>query len=625
MMKKVVIWFFVALFVLSFAPAGHTGSADLPLQSQLLQLSQTQPDALTQIIVQKQTNDAHLEALIEALGGVVTVDLHIINAFGAMLPAKALPRLAAAEGVRWISTDAPMVDAGGPDGPVVTANLRNVYNSAVRADQAWAQGYQGSGIGVAVVDSSLDRYAADFAGRVTASVWVKTRKISLSGGYSTRVSITNSYADSFGHGTHVAGVIGGNGAASNGAYIGIAPKVKLINVQVADSNGAMSASDVIFALQWILENRAQHNIRVVNLSLNSAVPESYQTSAIGAAAEILWFNGIVVVTSAGNNGSATLYPPANDPFVITVGATDDRGTVSLTDDEIASFSAYGTTASGLIKPEIVAPGRNIVSLLAPYSTFQHDRPNNIVDANHFVMSGTSVAAPVVTGAVALLLQAEPHLTPDQVKYRLMATANKNWAGYNSTKAGAGYLDIAAALADSTIQSANTGLNANQLLWSGAEPVAWNSVSWNSVSWNSVSWNSVSWNSVSWNSVSWNSDYWEASPVTDLPAIGEETTFDTVGFVGFDKTALTFPTNANSWHLGVDGFVWDPSQLPTDGTFDISLDPNLTLDFGNLGLINAAAVATATATMTETTVPPAAQESAAMPPLREQLFLPMIYR
>ncbi|MCB0127471.1 MAG: S8 family serine peptidase, partial [Caldilineaceae bacterium] len=150
-----------------------------------------------------------------------------------------------------------MVDAGGPDGSVTTANLRNVYNSVVRADQAWAQGYQGSGIGVAVVDSSLDRYAADFAGRVVESVWVKTRKISLSGGYSTRVSITNSYADSFGHGTHVAGVIGGNGAASAGAYIGIAPKVNLINVQVADSYGAMSASDVIFALQWILENRAE--------------------------------------------------------------------------------------------------------------------------------------------------------------------------------------------------------------------------------------------------------------------------------------------------------------------------------------------------------------------------------
>lgn len=619
-MKRVALGFFVFLLSLSFAPAAQINPTVVRIQPSLLQLSQTQPDSLTHIIVQKQIDDVRLEALVAEMGGTVTADLHIINAFAAALPAKALPTLAAAEGVRWISLDAPMVDAGGPDGAVLAANLRNVYNSAVRADEAWAQGYQGSGIGVAVVDSSVDRYAADFDGRVVKSVWVKTRKLSLSGGYSTRVSITNSYADSFGHGTHVAGVIGGNGAASDGAYIGIAPKVNLINVQVADSYGAMSASDVIFALQWILENRAEHNIRVVNLSLNSAVPESYQTSAIGAAAEILWFNGIVVVTSAGNNGTATLYPPANDPFVITVGATDDRGTVNLADDQIASFSAYGTTAAGLVKPEIVAPGRNIVSLLAPYSAFANDHPNNIVDAQHFVMSGTSVAAPVVTGAIALLLQAEPHLTPDQVKYRLMTTANKSWPGYSPTKAGAGYLDVAAALAATTTQSANTGLNANQLLWSGADPVAWNSVSWNSVSWNSVSWNSVSWNSVSWNSVSWNSTYWEGSPVTDFPNVNEETVVDEetaadpVGFVDFAITTPTFPTDPNAWHFDVDDFVLDPSLLTTDGTYDISFDPTVTLDLGNLGSVSAAAVATADQ--------PAQEEAA---PLRNQLFLPLIQR
>jgi hypothetical protein len=117
---------------------------------------------------------------------------------------------------------------------------------------------------------------------------------------------------------------------------------------------------------------------------------------------------------------------------------------------------------------------------------------------------------MVAGAIALLLQDEPNLTPDQVKYRLMATANKNWSGYSSTKAGAGYLDVYAAVHSTTTQSANTGVRASRLLWTGTTPITWNSVSWNSVSWNSVSWNSVSWNSVSWNSVSWNSDYWESS-------------------------------------------------------------------------------------------------------------------
>ncbi len=129
------------------------------------------------------------------------------------------------------------------------------------------------------------------------------------------------------------------------------------------------------------------------------------------------------------------------------------------------------------------------------------------DGTYFRMSGTSMAAPVVAGAVALLLQDEPGLTPDQVKFRLKATANKSWAAYSSAKAGAGYLDIAAAVSSSTTSSANTNLAASKLLWSGSQPITWSSVNWNSVNWNSVNWNSVNWNSVNWNSVNWNSDDW----------------------------------------------------------------------------------------------------------------------
>jgi serine protease AprX len=254
---------------------------------------------------------------------------------------------------------------------------------------------------------------------------------------------------------------------------------------------------------------------VANLSLNAAVAQSYHTSPLDAAVEVLWFNGIVVVASAGNNGTSTLYPPANDPFVITVGATDDRGTLGLADDAVAAFSAYGLSESGLPKPELVAPGRMIVGLLPENDKLSIGRghQSNRIDNTYFKMSGTSVSAPMVSGAVAILLQDEPTLTPDQVKYRLMATANKEWAGYDPSLAGAGYLDIYAAVYSTTTQSANLGLSASPLLLTGSDPVAWNSVNWNSVNWNSVNWNSVNWNSVNWNSVNWNSvnwnsDYWE---------------------------------------------------------------------------------------------------------------------
>jgi serine protease AprX len=204
----------------------------------------------------------------------------------------------------------------------------------------------------------------------------------------------------------------------------------------------------------------------------------------------------------------TLYPPANDPFVITVGAAEDKGTPALSDDTLAVFSAYGMTSDSFAKPDLVAPGRHVISTLASTSAFAYvNHVANRVDDNYFRMSGTSMAAPVVAGAAALLLQDEPNLTPDQVKFRLMATANPNWPGYTVDRAGAGYLDVYAAVNGTTTQSANTGLAVSLMLFTGSDPLAWGSVNWNSVNWNSVNWNSVNWNSVNWNSVNWNSDHW----------------------------------------------------------------------------------------------------------------------
>lgn len=353
----------------------------------------------------------------------------------------------------------------------------------------------GNGIGVAVVDSGIAEHD-DFLNANGKSRIVHRVQINKSG-----------TDDSYGHGTHVAGIIGGTGAKSNGAYKGIASAVDLIDVKVTDDFGFGSTSDVIAGLQWILENREQYNIRVANLSLNSTVAESYHRSPLNAALEILWFKGIVVVVSSGNNGSGPIYPPANDPFVITVGAVDDKGTPNVNDDSIAPFSAYGFTVDGFLKPDIVAPGTDIIGPLSGDDSnlvIAHPahRVTGAQGSQYFRMSGTSMASGVVAGSVALLLQHEPNLTPDQVKYRLMATAMTNWAGYKLGQSGAGYLDIHAAIQASTMESANIGITVSRLLFTLLDVVTLNSVNWNSVNWNSVNWNSVNWNSVNWNSVSW---------------------------------------------------------------------------------------------------------------------------
>jgi serine protease AprX len=482
----------IVIFIVSLL-----GPAALPVQAgadkahpALLKLAFEDPAQQVAVIVQKLAQDSHLEKWVAAHSGKVTKDLSIINAFAAQMSAGTALELARSPQVRWVSLDAPVQDSSGPDGPVNTSQLLNTYNRAINADDLWNDGYQGSSVTVAVIDSGMSKHN-DIKARIVDNV--KTNSYPVT---------TN---DSFGHGTHIAGIIGGNGTNSNGSYIGVAPKVNLINVKVTDDQGMGLMSDVVAGAQWVFDNRVRYNIRIVNLSLNSTVVESYHVNPLNAALEILWFNGVVVVVSAGNNGSNQIYPPANDPFVITVGAADDKGTPGIADDTLAAFSAFGTTTDGYSKPDIIAPGKDIISLLASNScSLSVLHPDHRVSGanTYFRMSGTSMAAGVTTGAIALLLQDEPNLNPDQVKYRLMASAQPFSAGN-----GAGYLDAYAAVTGTTSETANTNINASQLLWTGAQPITWNSVSWNSVSWNSVSWNSVSWNSVSWNSVSWNSVYW----------------------------------------------------------------------------------------------------------------------
>ena len=228
----------------------------------------------------------------------------------------------------------------------------------------------------------------------------------------------------------------------------------------------------------------------------------YHVSALDAAVELLWFNKIVVVVAAGNTGNSAIAAPANDPFVITVGASDDRGTPASADDKVAAWSSCGTTIDQFAKPDLVAPGVNLVAPLpVPNSFLAVKYPGNVIAGtsgeSYFRMSGTSVAAPVVSGVVALLLQAQPNLTPDQVKYRLMATTRLL---ANPTCSGAGLVNIQQAIDSTTTQSANTGIVISRMLNDGSNPTVWNSATWSTAKWSTAKWSTAKWSTAKWSTM-----------------------------------------------------------------------------------------------------------------------------
>ena len=280
---------------------------------------------------------------------------------------------------------------------------------------------------------------------------------------------------------------------------GIAPNVNIINLKVLDQTGSGQASAVIAAIEQAIDLQSTYNIGVINLSLGQPVYESYTQDPLCQAVEQAWAAGIVVVTAAGNygrdnsqgtNGYATITSPGNDPYVITVGATDMHNTPYRSDDTVASYSSKGPSAiDHIVKPDLIAPGNAVISLLAsptctlvttypstqiPVSTYanswgQGSWGSPQLSTNYFRLSGTSMATPVVSGAAALLLQNQPSLTPDQIKARLMKTASKSMAAYNTDSdswyshnygyqadiftVGAGYLDINAALSNNDLVNA----------------------------------------------------------------------------------------------------------------------------------------------------------------------------
>ena len=450
--------------------------------------------------------DAGVEAFVARSGGRITDRVAMIGALVCELPADRVAALQALPGVVRVTADATCSEAGSRDytwtpdsDSTAAASPTNVYLETARVRPVWrlerdGRSVNGRDVAIAVIDSGVTD-GADFRWDDYRS---GTTCIDVSVNLATGETGT---ADGNGHGTHVAGLIAGDGSASRAGYSGVAPGSNLVNLKVSGADAQATEADVLRALQWVYDNHETYNVRVVNLSLNSDVAQSYKESPIDAACEILWFNGIVVVASAGNsgpNGVTLNAAPANDPFVITVGASDEAYTSSRGDDRVATFSAYGTTTDGFTKPDVYAPGRNIFSTLSPDSLWAEEYPERVDSTGkYFRMSGTSVSAPIVSGTVALMLQYEPSLTPDQVKNRLVRSASTI---YDPAGARRPYLDAYSAVTSSDTRSANTGTAASTLLTTGEESILTSSAMWNSVMWNSVMWNSgetLSCQSVMW--------------------------------------------------------------------------------------------------------------------------------
>ena len=267
--------------------------------------------------------------------------------------------------------------------------------------------------------------------------------------------------DSFGHGTHIAGIIAGNGESSSGSYSGPASGASIISLQVLDKNGYGQTSDVMAALEWLMKYGPYLNIRVANLSLGKPITESNTTDPLVRAVDQVWSRGIVVAVAAGNYGREGYFSttsPGNSRKVITVGSLTDNGTGDFGDDYASTYSSKGPTAGDhVIKPDLVAPGNRLIAATPDESMLAKLLPGNMVvctssgcDDDYFELSGTSMATGLVSAAAAMMLQKDPSLTPATVKARLMRSARK--FGESPIVAGAGLLDIDAAMNESGIVS-----------------------------------------------------------------------------------------------------------------------------------------------------------------------------
>jgi serine protease AprX len=411
-------------------PGTHASASNAPLVSVIVREaagSSLDPDALT-----------------AALGGRVTNRLEIINGFSATVPASMIARLARTPGIVSVTADSRGRLLGTYDPTTDTASMTTA-EQRIGATSAWSAGYTGKGVDIALIDSGV----APVNGLSAPGKIINGPDFSFESG-----SNQLRYLDTYGHGTHMAGIIAGRDNGVGGPYagdttdfLGMAPDARIINLKVADAQGNTDVSQILVAIDWVVRHRNDHgmNIRVLNLSYGTDATQDYSVDPLAHAAEAAWRAGIVVVAAAGNNGDGSgLTDPAYDPTILAVGAATAPGTTSqaLAGDSVASFSSALSTATRNV--DLVAPGSHIQSLRDPGSYIdQTYGATGLIDSRFFRGSGTSQATAIASGAAALLIQQHPDITPDQVKALLDGTATP--IGGASYAQGNGELNLSAAL------------------------------------------------------------------------------------------------------------------------------------------------------------------------------------
>jgi serine protease AprX len=495
------------------------------------------PGSVRVIVQKRAAGDTAPELAVRRLGGQVTRALPIVAGFAATVPATVVGELARLPGVRAVTPDGRVR----VQGTASTSTIRSVYPKTIRADDVWKRGVTGRGVTVAVLDTGVAPNLPDLSGRLVGVTDDLTGQTTPCKNLSGELDCN----DRYGHGTFIAGLVAGNGASSGGKWKGVAPEARVLSVKAAGADGSADVSNILAAIQWVVSFKERYNIRVLNLSLGTDSTQDWRVDPLNYAVERAWAAGMTVVVAASNKGPApkTITKPADDPWVITVGATDDRGTVVLKDDQLPDFSGRGPTAHGVAKPDVVAPGAHVISLRAPGSTIDTKFPW-YVDGSYRRGSGTSMATGVVSGAVALMLQANPGFSPDRVKHALTATA-RDAASTDPMAVGAGVVDVNAAAFSAPAGVANQGLarsngqgslaasrgsvqvqtddplgtvlgpvlgatlTAQLLVWNpgGYTGVEWIPANWYVSTWEVNRWYRVNWYGNDWPSMKWHGSTW----------------------------------------------------------------------------------------------------------------------